>query len=84
MNTSFTLKLSELDANFLAIVKSAFKNEREVKIDISSTEDFGLNEPETKEEYIARILKAKANLEAGKGIEYTEAELNELYINVLK
>ncbi len=83
MNTSFTLKLSELDAIFLAIVKTAFKNEIEVRIDTSSTEYFGLNQPETKKEYIARILKAKANFVAGKGVEITEAELNELYINTL-
>lgn len=83
MNTSFTLSLSELNVDFLKTIKSAFKNEREITISISSQEDFELNKPETKAGYINRILKAKANLEKGKGIVYTESELNELYINTL-
>jgi len=83
MDTSFTIKVTELDDNFLKTIQTAFKNERKVTINISSSVDFDLNKFETKEEYIARILKAKNNLEAGKGIAYPEAELNELFLNTV-
>ncbi len=83
MNTSFTLSLSELDENFLNTIKTVFKNEREIIVNISGIDDFELNKPESNKKYISRLLKAKENLKNGKGIAYTESELNKLYIDTL-
>ncbi len=84
MNTSFTLSLSELDQNFLNTIKTIFKKEREIVISITSINDFELNKPETNENYIKRVLKAKKNLQAGKGLVFTETELNKLYSNTVQ
>ncbi len=84
MNTSFTLSLSELDENFLNTIKTIFKKEREIIINISGIDDFELNKPETNENYIKRLLKAKENLKNGKGLAYSEAELNKLYVDTIQ
>lgn len=81
MNVSFTLSLSELDEIFLNTIKTVFSKEREIIINISGIDDFELNKPETNENYISRLLKAKENLKNGKGIPYNETELNKLYID---
>ncbi|WP_026903885.1 hypothetical protein [Pedobacter glucosidilyticus] len=84
METTFRLKLSELDENLLNSIKSLFKDDREINLTISSATDFDLNQQETKEEYFTRLAKAISNLDKGQGVTYTEEELNELVISNLK
>jgi hypothetical protein len=78
MESSFTVKVSELDGDFVKILKRLFKNDREITITVSSATDFGLNEVETKEQYIARIERALKNVESGKGLNYSEKEIEDM------
>lgn len=75
METSITLKVSELDESILQFIRQLFKGVEQITVTISSATDFGLNASETKEEYIARIKHAIRNLDEGKGISYTEKQL---------
>ena len=62
MESTFTIKLNELNIDFIQSIKKLFKKDREIQITISSAEDFGLNEPETKDAYFARIQTSINNL----------------------
>jgi hypothetical protein len=84
METSLRIKVSELDLALLKLIKKLFNKDREVTLTISSATDFGLNKPETKEEYFARLKHAMKNLDEGKGIEHTEEQLNEFVLEHLK
>jgi len=82
METTFHLKLSELDLNFLEGIKKLFGNDREIQITVSSSTDFELNLKETTEEYFVRIEKSLNNLNNGKNIvSLTEDELDEFSLS---
>ena len=55
-----------------------FKKESEIEITVSSATDFGLNKPETKKEYIARIKRAIKNVEKGNLVSFTQEKLDKL------
>ena len=78
METVFSLKVSELNNDLIKVIKSLFKNDREVKITVNSSNIPESNKPETKEEYFAQIDKAIENIEKGKGITFTWEEFNNL------
>ena len=84
MESSFTLKVSELDSDFIKNIKKLFKKDREISITISSATDFDLNIVETKEEYFTRLEKALKNLEGGNGISLSEQELDENFMELLQ
>ena len=66
METIFRLKVSELNTDFIKFVKSLFKKDREIEITVHPSTDFGLNQPETKEEYMKRLNMAIKNVEKGR------------------
>jgi len=78
METVLRIKVSDLDIDFVKAIKTLFKKDREIEITISSASDFGLNQTETKEEYIARILKAADNVAHGKVVSFTEDEFEKV------
>ncbi len=80
METVLRIKVSDLDADFIKAIKTLFKKDREIEITVSSASDFdfGLNQTETKEEYIARILKAANNVERGNVVSLTEDEFEKV------
>jgi len=83
METSVTIRLSELDNNFIEAIKKLFSKDREITISVTSATDFDLNIEETKEEYLTRLIKAKENLDKGKGISFTEEELKDFVLSKL-
>ena len=83
METSVTIRLSELDNNFIEAIKKLFSKDREITLSVTSATDFDLNTPETKDEYLTRLLKAKNNLDSGNGISFTEDELKDFVLNKL-
>ena len=78
METVLRIKVSDLDVDFIKVIKSLFKKDREIEITVSSATDFSLNKTETKEEYIARIKKAIKNVEKGNVVSFTEEEFDKL------
>ena len=78
METLLKIKVSDLDVDFINAIKTLFKKDSEIEITVSSATDFGLNKTETKEEYIARIIKAAKNVENGHIVYFTDNELAEL------
>jgi len=83
METVLKIKVSDLDIDFIKVIKSLFKKEREIEITVSSATDFGLNKTETKEEYIARIKKAIKNVEKGNVVSFTEEKFDKLNENLI-
>ena len=77
METSFVIRKEELALDFVESIKKLFKRNQELQITISSSEDFGLTKKETKTEYFNRLEKAKANLEKGSVISFSEEEFDE-------
>jgi len=78
METVLRIKVSDLDADFIKAIKTLFKKDREIEITVSSASDFGLNQTETKEEYITRILKAANNVANGNVVSFTEDEFEKV------
>ena len=78
METVLRIKVSDLDADFIKVIKTLFKKDREIEITVSSASDFGLNQTETKEEYITRILKAANNVANGNVVSFTEDEFEKV------
>ena len=78
METVLRIKVSDLDVDFVKAIKTLFKKDREIEITISSASDFGLNQTETKEEYIVRILKAANNVAKGNVVSFTEDEFEKV------
>ena len=78
METVLRIKVSDLDVDFVKAIKTLFKKDREIEITVSSASDFGLNQTETKEEYIARIIKAANNVAKGNVVSFTEDEFEKV------
>lgn len=84
METSLRIRMSELDMGLIETIKRLFGPDRDLTLTIEATSDFGLNTTETKEQYIARLNKAVANLEKGSTVTLTEHELDELVLERMK
>ena len=85
METVFRLKVSEFNESFIETIKTLFKNDKEIEVNISSVTDFNLNISETKEEYTKRIDQAIENIENNKDtISFNEKEFEDLTQNLLK
>ena len=79
MESTFIIARSELNKNFLTGIKSLFKDSRMLQITVSDSEDFGLYDKETREEYFTRLEKANENLNNGTNvIEFSSEEFEEL------
>jgi hypothetical protein len=79
MKSTFVIRLSDLNIDFIKSIKRIFKKDKEIQITISSNEDFGLNKPETKEQYFSRLTKAIKNLNTQKKVvQLSEQELEEM------
>ena len=74
METVLRIKVSDLDVDFVKAIKTLFKKDREIEITVSSASDFGLNQTETTEEYITRIIKAAHNIKKGNVVSFTDDE----------
>lgn len=77
MDAVFKIKVSEFNESLFASIKSLIKGQDgEITITLHEA---GNNYPlrESAEEYIARIKKASADLESGKGIAFTMEELGD-------
>lgn len=84
METSFRIKPSELNLDFLDKVKTLFRNEEAIEISISSVSDFGLTKKEDRKGYEDRVTRAIKNLEGDKHtISFSEDEFDSL-INDLR
>ena len=84
METSLRIKLSELDVSLIKRIKALFGEDREVTLTIQAGAAPGGAKTETKKAYFARLEKAIANLEKGKRVEMSEAELDDLVLQQLK
>ena len=83
METVLKIKVSDLDIDFIKVIKSLIKKEREIEITVTSATDFGLNKTETKEEYIARIKRAIKSVEKGNVVSFTEEKFDKLNENLI-
>lgn len=84
METSLRIKLSELDMRLIERIKQLFGNDREITLTIQATTDFGLTKAESKRDYLKRLERAVENLEKGRKVELTEAELDDLVLQRVK
>jgi hypothetical protein len=84
METSLRIKLSELDMGLIKRIKALFGDEREVLLTIQTEASNDLAKPESKKEYLTRLEKAIANLEKGKKVEMSEAQLDDLVLQQVK
>jgi len=83
METVLKIKVSDLDVDFIKVIKSLFKKDREIEITVSSATDFDLNKTESKEEYIARIKRAIKSVEKGNVVSFTEDKFDKLNENLI-
>jgi len=84
METVFRLKISELNESFLETIRTLFKNEKEIEVNVSPITDFDLNITETKAEYTKRIDEAINNIENNKNVvSFSEKEFEDLTQNLL-
>ncbi|MCP1385960.1 hypothetical protein [Runella salmonicolor] len=79
MESTFVLRRDELTSEFIEIIKALFKNQEELQITVTASQDFGLNQPEDREAYWARLKNAAANVESRtEVVEISEVELDDL------
>ncbi len=85
METIIRLKPSELTAGLLKNLQAMFRNVAEIELTIRPSEDFGLLDKESPEEYKKRLEKTIAYAEKGEGlIEFTAEEFEEYSRSLLK
>lgn len=68
METVFRIKATDLNLNFLNALKSLFKKDEEIELQISSRRSFGVLKAETQTECNTRIEKSFNNLKMKKNI----------------
>ena len=68
METIFRLKAADLNLNFVNAIKSLFKNDEEIELQISSQTGFSVLKAETQAECNARIEKSFNNLKKKRNI----------------
>lgn len=85
MESTFVLRRSELTSDFIETIKSLFKNQEELQITVTASQDFGLNKIEDSELYWKRLNKAAHNVESRNSVvELSETELDEFAADLLK
>ena len=65
METTFLIKETELNADFIVVLKKLFKKKGTLQITISDSEDFDLYKTETADEFMSRINASLQNLNNG-------------------
>ena len=63
MESTFVLRRNELTNDFVETIKTLFKNQEELQITVTASQDFGLNKIEDSELYWKRLNKAANNVE---------------------
>jgi hypothetical protein len=85
MESTFVIRRDELNIEFIEIIKTLFKNQQELQITVTASQDFGLNEPEDKEAYWTRLKKAASNVESRtQVVEVSENDLDEMAKRLLQ
>ena len=85
MESTFVLRRSELTSDFIETIKTLFKNQEELQITVTASQDFGLNKVEDSELYWKRLNKAAHNVELrNEVVEMSETELDEFAADLLK
>lgn len=84
METNLRIKLSELDMGLIKRIKALFGDEREVVLTIQAEVSNDLVKTESKKEYLSRLEKAITNLEQGKKVEMSEAQLDDFVLQQVK
>ena len=85
MESTFVLRRNELTNDFVETIKTLFKNQEELQITVTASQDFGLNKIEDSELYWKRLNKAANNVEQRNNVvEMSETELDEFAIDLLK
>lgn len=76
METSFILKESDLNTDFLEALKVLFKNKKQLEIKVSVPEDFNLLETETPQQIKERLQNCLKDMgDNSKIIEFTDSRL---------
>ncbi len=84
METTFVINQSELNSDFLASLKKLFKHRSQLQITVTTAEDFQLLSPETPSQYLSRLEKCLADVNAGKNtISFTEEQLDDMILETL-
>lgn len=65
-----------MDMDLLNKIKRLFDKDRELTLTIRSSTDFDLTRTESKKAYLQRLEKAIANLEKGRAVKLSEADLD--------
>jgi len=84
METSLRIKLSELDMGLIKRIKALFGDDREIMLTIQAEASNDLTRAESKKEYLTRLEKAITNLEKGKKVEMSEAQLDDFVLQQVK
>ncbi|MBE0663054.1 MAG: hypothetical protein IH597_11380 [Bacteroidales bacterium] len=83
MEATIRISINELTPDFVKKLKMLLNKDQEIELTINPVGDFGLNNKESKEEYIQRIQEALTNLSNGKFVAFSEQELDEFSENLL-
>lgn len=84
METTFVINQSELNNDFLESLKKLFKHRNQLQITVTAPEDFNLLSTETPAEYISRLEKCLAEMNAAKNtMTFTEGQLDDLILKAL-
>jgi predicted RNA-binding protein with RPS1 domain len=83
METTFQLHVSELNSDFIDIIKKLFKD-KPISITVSETDEWDLYAQETPEAYKSRLQKAIEQVKNGKYQSFTEEEFEQLSDNLLQ
>ncbi|OFX37977.1 MAG: hypothetical protein COZ21_01155 [Bacteroidetes bacterium CG_4_10_14_3_um_filter_31_20] len=85
METVLRLKTSDLNLDFLKAVKSLFKKDEEIEMQISSKSGFSVLKAETQEECNSRIEKSFNNIKKNRNtVSFTGEEFMALTQKLLK
>ena len=68
METTFVIKESDFNADFIETVKKLFKKKGQLQITIRDAEDFDLYKSETPDEFLARIEHNIKAVDEGKDV----------------
>jgi hypothetical protein len=85
MEAVIRLKYSELTPSFLDKLQRLFAGQTELEVAIKTVDDFGINTPETPEEYKKRVMQAIDSLEDNKDVKtLSPSEFENLSRNLLE
>ena len=82
MESTFFIKLDDLNSDFLEAIKEIFSKSRQLQITINTSEDFDLLKQETSKAFLARLKKAAEDVEKNKNlVSIPESELDEMVLS---